>query len=89
MRECLVFEVTDRELDDGVLAVLCLDLFERVGAVGQERMMAQWAELGLRASRRVRRTISVGGVHRLRDLRSILGVVGEGLQSARESRDRA
>ena len=29
MRERLVFEVADRELDDGVLAVLCLDERDR------------------------------------------------------------
>ena len=31
MRERLVFEVADRELDDGVLAVLGLDERERLG----------------------------------------------------------
>jgi hypothetical protein len=37
MRKPLVFEVADRERDDGVLAVLCLDDLKRVGAVGQQR----------------------------------------------------
>ena len=40
VRERLVFEVTDREFHNGVLAVLCLHLLERVGAVGQKRVMA-------------------------------------------------
>ena len=40
MRERLVFEVADRELDDGVLAVLGLDQLERLGAVGDEREVA-------------------------------------------------
>ena len=39
MREGLVFEVADRELDDGVLAVLGLDECELVGAVGRERVV--------------------------------------------------
>src|ERR1700733_5722758 len=37
MRERLVFEVADRELDDGVLAVLSLHDLQRLGAVGDER----------------------------------------------------
>ncbi|MDP9414861.1 MAG: hypothetical protein M3Q08_12430, partial [Pseudomonadota bacterium] len=36
MRQRLVFEVADRELDDGVLAVFGLDGGKRVGAVGGE-----------------------------------------------------
>lgn len=60
MRECLVFKVADRELDDGsALAVLGLDDCQRLGAVGQEREVAPVRpELGLRPIRRVRRTIS-------------------------------
>jgi hypothetical protein len=37
VREGLVFEVADRELDDGVPAVLGFDHGERFGAVGEER----------------------------------------------------
>src|SRR3954469_497254 len=37
VRERLVFEVADAELDDGVLAVLGFDDSERLGAVGGER----------------------------------------------------
>ena len=37
VRERLVFEVADGELDDGVLAVLGLDERESLGAVGDER----------------------------------------------------
>jgi hypothetical protein len=37
VRQRLVFEVADRELDDCVVAVLCLDQLERFGAVGDER----------------------------------------------------
>jgi hypothetical protein len=36
----LVFEVADRELHDGVLAVLGLDQLERLAAVGDEREVA-------------------------------------------------
>ena len=50
MRERLVFEVADRELDDGVLAMLGLDDADRVGAVGQEREVPPVGkQLGLRA----------------------------------------
>ena len=50
MRQCLVFEVTDREFHNGVLAVLCFHLLDRVGAVGQERVMAPVGpQLGLGA----------------------------------------
>jgi hypothetical protein len=35
--EGLVFEIADRELDDGVLAMLGFDELQRVGAVGRER----------------------------------------------------
>jgi hypothetical protein len=38
VRQRLGFEVADRELDDGVLAVLSLDRLDRVGAVGRERV---------------------------------------------------
>jgi hypothetical protein len=37
VRECLVFEVADDQLDDGVLAVLGLDDLQRLGPVGGER----------------------------------------------------
>ncbi len=37
MRECLVLEVADRELDDGVLAVLCLHEGQGLGAVARKR----------------------------------------------------
>ena len=50
MRERLVLEVADRELHDGVLAVLGLDRRERLGAVGDEREVAPVRpQLGLRA----------------------------------------
>ena len=50
MRERLVFEVADRELDDGVLAMLGLDDLQCLGAVGQEREVAPVRQqLGLRA----------------------------------------
>lgn len=39
MRERLVFEVADRELDDGVPALLGLHDRERPGAVGDEGVM--------------------------------------------------
>ena len=49
MRECLVFEVADRELDDGVLAVLSLDERDVLAAVGEEREVAPVRpQLGLR-----------------------------------------
>ena len=57
VRERLVFEVADDELDDGVLAVLGLDDVERVGAVGGEREVApSWA-----AARPGRRACGRGG----------------------------
>lgn len=60
-RECanrLVFEVTNRELHDGVLTVLGLDLLERVGAVGQERVVAAVGQSSACApTRQVRQTI--------------------------------
>jgi len=34
VRQRLVFEIPDREFQHGVLAVLCFDEFDRVGAVG-------------------------------------------------------
>jgi hypothetical protein len=46
----LVFQVADRELDDGVLAVLCLDDLQWVGVVGDEREIPPiWPQLCLRA----------------------------------------
>ncbi len=41
MREGLILEVADGQLDDGVLAVLGLDDGERVGPVGRERKSSQ------------------------------------------------
>ena len=82
MRECLVFEVTDRELHDGVLAVLCLDELDRVGAVGEEREMAPVGpQLGLGADQAgAAHDQPLAAEHRLRDLRlPALGVVGERL----------
>ena len=50
MGERLIFEISDRELDDGVLSVLCLDHRKGVGAVGDEREVAPVGpELGLGA----------------------------------------
>ena len=37
MRERLVFEIADRELNDGMLAMLGLDEQQRLGAIGRER----------------------------------------------------
>ena len=49
MRQRLVFEIADRELNDGVLTVFGLDQLERVGAVGQEREVTPVRpQLGLR-----------------------------------------
>ncbi len=39
VREGLVFEVADRELDHGVIAVPRFDLLERCGLVGRERVV--------------------------------------------------
>jgi hypothetical protein len=48
VRQRLVFEIADGQLDDGVLAVLGLDCFEWVGAVCQKREVAPVGpELGL------------------------------------------
>ena len=48
VRERLSLEVADDELDDGVLAVLGIDLVESFGAIGDERVMAPECEqLGL------------------------------------------
>ena len=48
VRERLVFEVADDELDLGVLAVLGVDVVHRFGAVGDEREVAPVGEqLGL------------------------------------------
>lgn len=50
MRECLVEEVADLELDVGVVAVAGLDDREHLGAVGQRRVVASVREqLGLGA----------------------------------------
>ena len=60
MRERLVFEVADDELDDGVLTVLGLDQGDVLGAVGREREVLQlgssspWA-LRVRTRRTIRR----------------------------------
>ena len=78
MRQRLVFEVADRELHDGVLAVLGFDELERVGAVGQEREVAPVGpQLGLGADQAgAADDQSLGAEHRLRDLRLPgLGVV--------------
>ncbi len=48
MRERLVFEVADDEFDDGVLAMLGVDVVQRFAAVGDERVVAPEAkQLGL------------------------------------------
>ena len=60
MRERLVFEIADREFDDGVLAMLGLDVQH-----GSVRLVAnaKYCELGNRSAclptRRVRRAISL------------------------------
>ena len=48
MREGLVFEIADRQLDRGVVAVIGVGDQRRVGAVGRERVVAPVGEqLGL------------------------------------------
>ncbi len=48
MAQGLVFEIADRELDDGVLAMLGLDEHQWLGAVGGERVVLPVGEqLGL------------------------------------------
>ena len=82
MRECLVFEVADRELHDRVLAVLRFDELDRVGAVGEEREVPPVGpQLGLRADQAgAADDQPLAAEHRLRDLRfAAVGVVGEGL----------
>jgi hypothetical protein len=82
VRECLVFEVTDREFHDCVLAVLRFDELERVGAVGQEREVAPVGpQLGLGADQAgAADDQPLAAEHRLRDLCfPALGVVLEGL----------
>jgi len=50
VRERLVFEIADRELDDGVLTMVGLDQEQRLGAVGREReVLAVRKQLGLLA----------------------------------------
>ena len=50
MAQGLVFEIADRELDDGVLAMLGLDQHQRLGAVGRKREVLPVREqLGLLA----------------------------------------
>ena len=87
VRERLVFEVADRELDDGVLAVLGLDERERLGAVGDEREVPPVGQqLGLRlracgcAGRSAAAAPSV--VSAICGL-AVVGVVGERLPGAR------
>ena len=59
MRERLVLEVADHELDDGVLAVLGLDQRDRLVAVGEEREVPPVGNSSAWAPRvRTRRTIS-------------------------------
>ena len=41
MRERLVFEIADDELDLGVLAVLGIDVIARLGAVGENAWWRQ------------------------------------------------
>src|SRR5436190_22664340 len=82
MRERLVFEVADRQLDDGVLAVLGLDYLQRVGAVGEEREVAPVGpQLGLRAEQaRAPDDHPLATQGGLGDLRlPVLGVLIEGL----------
>ena len=80
VRERLVFEVADRELDDGVLAMLSLDQLERLGAVGDEREVAPVGpELGLGADQAAAADDqSPPAGDRLGDLcLPVFGVVGE------------
>ena len=59
VRERLVFEIADRELDDGVLAMLGLDQQQRLGAVGREReVLPVGNSSACWPTRRVRRAIS-------------------------------
>ncbi len=55
MRERLVFEIADRELDDGVLAMLSLDELERFGPVGREREVPPGSVPGRREAPRAAR----------------------------------
>ena len=85
VRERLVFEIADAQLDDGVLAVFGLDELERVGAVGEERVELpgrQQLALGGRACGRGGRS-AVACQRRLGDLR-LAGrrVVVQGLPGA-------
>jgi hypothetical protein len=82
VRQRLVFEVANRQLDDGVLAVLGLDHVERVDAVGEEREVAPVGrQLGLGSEQaRAPHDQTLAGEHRLGDLRfARLGVVGQRL----------
>ena len=50
MHQCLVFEIGDHLLNDGVVAMLCLDERQLLGAVGEEREVAPVGpQLGLAA----------------------------------------
>jgi hypothetical protein len=82
VRQGLVFEVADRELHDRVLAMLCFDDLDRVGPVGQERLVAPVGpELGLGSQESgAAHDQPLGAEHRLRDLRlPSLRVILEGL----------
>jgi hypothetical protein len=82
VREGLVFEVADGELDDGVLAVLGLDDLEVVAAVGQKREVPPvWPEFSLVSDQAgAANDQALGADHRLGDLRlAIFGVVLQGL----------
>jgi hypothetical protein len=78
----LVFEVTDRELNHGMLAMFCLDQLERVGAVGQERGVAPvWPQLSLGSNQPgAMNDQSLSSDRRFSDLRfTAVGVVLQGL----------
>ena len=82
VRQGLVFEVADRELHDRVLAMLRFDDLDRVGPVGQKRVVAPVGpELGLGSQESgAAHDQPLGAEHRLRDLRlPSLRVVLEGL----------
>ena len=92
MRKGLVFELADRELNNGVLTMLCLDELELIGAVGQECVMTPVGpQLGLLTHESGASDDHPCGTERcLRDLRfAALGVLREGLPVfLRDRRDR-
>jgi hypothetical protein len=66
VRERLIFEVTDHQLDRGMVAMIDISGEQRHGAVGREAVMAPVGpQLRMGANQRVRRTISLKSPSRL------------------------